>query len=257
MKKKFKILLIDCDISEIYYSSVTKSLGYTLGFSPKGEIRNKPKQLIIINDDKIKDWVYSDGVIGKYFNVDNKFIYLKSSDGNTISRLPETCKKLIASSNELLLRIDNNLGQSRPKFAYLPLIPKSFIEYYIKEYNKGNQIKFVDIIYERNAVHCLVDESPEYLLKTNQQNEISIVISEENIDKIIESYGYHNVDKTGTDGQKAFFQGAKDMYIKLKSEEKKYSKEEVIELINTKLIEFDTPAGFKAVFKSNLLELFK
>ncbi len=241
MKKKFKILLIESKDKEeatLFKDSIYDKL--VISIHPNSKIVSKIIykdcdyfDLIIISDNEIKenDWFY---------NENTKSIFKSINKPNFEGEF-----KIISSSNSKL---------------NLPLIPKSFIEYYISEYNKGNIIEEVGIEIDLIETGCFViDGELEEQLKTNQQNEISIVIPEEK--------NFHYADNREEDkeivlklallkleyklddefdnklekiGIKFATKLACDNAIKL-SKENKYSKEEVKVLLDRladKLIDF-------------------
>ncbi len=103
--------------------------------------------------------------------------------------LPMDSEKIIATTNKYLII---NIGGD-----ILPLIPKSFIEHFISEYNKGNIVESVDIEleeYDHDEEWSEISgayETYKLRLKLNPQNEISIIIPEKkkdswNRDEVIE-----------------------------------------------------------------------
>jgi hypothetical protein len=59
-----------------------------------------------------------------------------------------------------------------PQEIYLPSIPKSFVEYYISEFNQGNIIHQIDIELEEYGTVMKDFKDINYRLKLNRQNEI-------------------------------------------------------------------------------------
>ena len=115
-------------------------------------------------------------------------------------------------------------GEYFGAFKNLPSIPQLYIEYFITEYNKGNQIKTVEVELEEDGDDCFTGRrSYSYNLKLNQNNEISI---------IFQSYLLYS---------KA---------LDITKDEKKYSKEEVQELFE-KYIDANKPILYPRL-KENL-----
>ncbi len=176
MTKKHKVLLIDCKSSHLWLQN--SKLYFNNEFESYNSNQTIPKQLIIISDDEIKenDWFMYNGNDGWMLCLAKK---------GYIQGIEEY--KIISSSNPQLKQIIPRHNDFDSEYQ-LPLIPKSFIEYFIADYTKGNIIEEVEIeidlngccgsignsCFERN--HC----SETIKLKTNQQNEISIVIPEKN-----------------------------------------------------------------------------
>ena len=114
----------------------------------------KTQHLYILSDEKIKegDWC---------LNLDTNDIFKLGKYG------VNNAKKIIATT-------DTSLG--------LPLIPESFIKYYISEYNKGNIITDVEVEYEDNGEEGWIGDdyngepfwNEKLELKVNPDNTINI-----------------------------------------------------------------------------------
>jgi hypothetical protein len=107
-------------------------------------IYSKSFHLHILSNDEIKK--------GDYYIF--KTAVLRAED-NSIDN--DYCKKIIATT-DISLKYDTGKVSSSitcgdiPIYKSIPQIPKSFIEYYITEYNKGNIIKTVYVEVTDNGV---------------------------------------------------------------------------------------------------------
>ena len=118
--------------------------------------------------------------------------------GEGITPMQGECEKIIATTDPTLLLKLTDKSLDGIKYNHLPIyipsISKSFIEYFIEEYNQGRVIKEVEVelikywVNSKNEIGenftdiALYEESINdfdailnYTLKLNQQNEISIV----------------------------------------------------------------------------------
>jgi hypothetical protein len=82
-------------------------------------------------------------------------------------------KRIIATTDNSLLVKNNDMFSTE-----LPQIPQQFIDYYINEYNRGNIITKLLVEVEMWA-HS--EENPQWKVKLNQDNEVSILISDKSI----------------------------------------------------------------------------
>lgn len=108
-------------------------------YSPNYSYANAVFQnFYILSDEKIKegDWYENNGVI---FKADDKF-----DDGNNPNQ-NQNNKKIIATTDKSLL---DYAGDTDYYKQSIQLIPQSFIEYFVSEYNKGNVITEVMVEYE-------------------------------------------------------------------------------------------------------------
>jgi len=99
--------------------------------------------LYFLSGDKIKegDW---------YYDSDFKSIRKSCFPGELPPFLRRRCKKIIVTTDESLLLFGNSIsGKTEKSFkGILPQPSQSFIEKYVEEYNKGNQITEVLVEYE-------------------------------------------------------------------------------------------------------------
>ncbi len=114
------------------------------------EYNIQANHLYIISDEEIKegDWVYTGNKIKQVKEVTNKHSYLVFDDETLLS---SDCKKIIATTDNL---------DAREKGLRLPQPSQSFIDKYISEYNKGNQIVDVMVEYEEFALHYQGNREP-------------------------------------------------------------------------------------------------
>lgn len=102
---------------------------------PSGKSNNKAQHLYILSDEETKegDWV-------KHGLID--IVYQVNKD-NYEATIHNKSKKIIATTDNTI-----KFPERFPPFVTLPQIPKSFIEVFISEYNKGNIITDVMVEYE-------------------------------------------------------------------------------------------------------------
>jgi len=135
---KGKVVLLDSkNYSAITYTVFLYSaLVYSKHYKLEKGTKDTYKHLYITSDEviKIEDWVICKNDV------------FKPECKEEINDLQNWCKKIIATTDKSL---------------NLPLIPQSFIETYIEEYNKGNMIENIEIEIEdrftiyKNCNNCL------------------------------------------------------------------------------------------------------
>jgi hypothetical protein len=147
--------------------------------------------LYIISDDEIKkgDWFIFADAPKEVGNFPNYKIIQATTNHKAVG-----CKKIIATTNNSLI-IQYNITDDDIK---IPQIPKSFIEYYITEYNKGNVIDKVMVEYQ----DAFKLSEGEAFLDTN----------------------YHTISKQLVINS--------DNTINIKSVKDSWTKEEIVKLIN-------------------------
>lgn len=144
MKKKCNVVLIATDKAENALLKGTRNINYHHGYLTQdyllNELNRKSYHLYITSNDEIKegDWIYH--------RIKGVFKY--SNDIDTI-KSKITLFKIIATT-------DTELHKDRVAKIGLP-----FIEKYISEYNKGNQIKEIDVEFEQ-GYEGLLDFIPYY-----------------------------------------------------------------------------------------------
>jgi hypothetical protein len=131
-----------------------------------------PQSDLEISKIKEGDWCINTGG-----NISDSFPFQPSK--GVINNPLLKIEKIIATTNsELLFHDKKPIGENlNGLWKILPSIQQSFIEHFISEYNNRNIIKHVEV--ELVWVNRKRNHSKEFILKLNQQNEISIVISEE------------------------------------------------------------------------------
>lgn len=136
----------------------------------EGAVYQECQHLYIISDEEIKvgNWIY------RY--EDKKVFQSKSyfSEGNPLKKGLIT--KIIATTDKsITINGYDSLDEDAVVNCYLPQIPQQFIEKWIEEYNKGNQIEeiFVEYVQELSidSNKHLIEEA---YLKINSDNTISI-----------------------------------------------------------------------------------
>lgn len=137
----------------------------------------QPQHLYILSDEEIKegDWFvgFADGSIKPF---------VKQADESTVEinnwqlnkKGHSSNKKIIATTNKSII-----LPERFPSFTYLPQIPQSFIEHFVKEYNKGNVITEVMVEYESIGAYANPKYDSDYQLKINPDNTINISTSKD------------------------------------------------------------------------------
>jgi len=142
MYKKHKIVLIK--------SNEDANVGQNNWYLPNSQqlvIDNKLSHLYILSSDiivKEGEWYISHKVNG---------IYQASTDicAGSSSTIIATTNNLIGATRINYIRRDNELSISS--------IPKSFIKYYIKQYNKGIVLEEVKVLFdENNTPNCIDNE---------------------------------------------------------------------------------------------------
>lgn len=131
-----------------------------------------PYDLYIISDDEIKegDWVTDGEKVYKAPNADGFIGFYK----------------IIATTDKSLFKEVSSIGYTEDRARkfygkeYLPQIPQSFIEHFVSEYNKDNQITEVMVEYEKfepnpQTISKEFDfDDIKFELKTNPNNTINI-----------------------------------------------------------------------------------
>lgn len=144
---------------------------------------HKPKHLYILSDEEIKEG--------------DKDFYINTSNIQ-IERVKKVTKYSEHKEYEVLIEVYGNRNQYKPVEVYgkiiattnpelrgLPQISQSFIETYIKEYNSGNIIKEVMIVYQ--SIQCLDHKN----CKVKHKHIISIPRTDSNNVIIIRSYSFY------------------------------------------------------------------
>lgn len=114
-------------------------------FCAGGDIYLKSQHLYIISDDVIKegDW---------YFNpAGNQIVKCEYKHETIACKQEPVCKKIIATTDSSLIIYEHQVfrnGLARLKEVKLPQPSQSFIEKYIKQYNKENIITDVMVEYQ-------------------------------------------------------------------------------------------------------------
>jgi hypothetical protein len=129
------------------------------GFYPVDGIR---QYLYITSDDEIKegDW---------YYSPETKQVYNQS---NHETSLP--CKKIVATTD---IQITSDF--STPGQTFVPSIPESFIQAYMKAYNEGKPITEVDLEIEETKERVITSigtmiVSNTFVIKTRPDNTVII-----------------------------------------------------------------------------------
>ncbi len=118
-------------------------------------------------------------------------------------------KKIVASSDRLEIgkyddRYSNVYISGKSINPCLPKPSDSFINSYIKAFNEGNPIQFVMVEYEKSTYNDWIKTAtpqPEYKIKTDKNNTITITRCKENysaeeVNKILDSFAERFVANT-------------------------------------------------------------
>jgi hypothetical protein len=168
------------DKNELKYS---KQYGFEL-FDEKNNFRHiNKKNIYILSNEKIKE--------GDWFIHKNKWLhqckYLLGEDKSEIYDGKDShyfdfdCKKVIATTDvSLLININCQTYKREHCGGYccgIKKINEKFIEYYIKEFNKGNILNkaFVECKYKINKSAGHFHQYREYYFFANGNNEINIL----------------------------------------------------------------------------------
>ena len=155
MKKTHKVVMLPTEkASRIHLANNKLIYGKEL-FTDGLTGRNQ--HLYIISDDEIKegDW---------YYSPETKQVYNQS---NHETSLP--CKKIVATT-DTSLKVTDLISD---KYAvYVPQIPESFIQAYIKAYNEGKPITEVDL--EMDCDHNQMPNKVIDIIKTRPDNTVII-----------------------------------------------------------------------------------
>ena len=124
--------------------------------------------LYIISNDEIK---YGDWCID---TVDNNFIFrITNSFIKNNPNYKDYCEKIIATNDNSLWEHDDTVPYPKTRPA-LPEPSQSFIEVFVREYNKGNIITDVLVEYEPIYLSVLKEKILGYKLKISKDNTITI-----------------------------------------------------------------------------------
>ncbi len=138
---------------------------------------------------------YQEWYIGKYNGKSFDFV---NNQGNFDSSLFKA-RKVITTTDKSII-----LPERFPSFTYLPQPSYSFIDSYIKAFNEGNPIKYVMVEYEKSTYNDWIKTAtpqPEYKIKTDKNNTITITRCKENysaeeVNKILDSFAERFVANT-------------------------------------------------------------
>ncbi len=190
MKKKLRVVMLPINEKALGYLILSNNKLFT--YKPNyvftdGYLQSIPatkQHLYFLSDEEIKggDWCIMLDSFGNVFSNPQQYL---AKEGQFLNK---GLKKIIATTDSSYLLGINDRGQSRPEFSYLPQPPQSFIEEYIKLYNKGKQITEVMIEYEESAecdcyytkhckstmlddkTHCRDGENIKQILKINSRD---------------------------------------------------------------------------------------
>ena len=133
--------------------------------------------LYITTDEEIKDgdWFLMNGCILRQCSLHKGDIL------DTLGGLhhKSVCKKIIATTDKLILKTSKSIDKEQFPDILVPQIPQSFIDYFVEQYNKGNVIDKVLVEYLLNETgnYREFDCTPKLKqkLKINLDNTINIL----------------------------------------------------------------------------------
>jgi hypothetical protein len=182
----------------------------------------QPQHLYILSNDEIKEgnWVIA---------LDTNIVFKCNAyeAEKPIKQFKNLYKKIIATTDSSLEIPDRNGAPQYDPYG-LPQIPKSFIEYFISEYNKDNVISKVLVEVEhssKNSTVNLLCNDGNFQIKLNQNNEIFILTEQkqETLENFALELGYvwENTESSARRVLEKFFEYQKQSY----------SREEVVKLL--------------------------
>jgi hypothetical protein len=234
----------ECDIVMLKSGKNNSKIGLNLNavtgkllyYFEQGARHDETQHLYILSNEEIKedDYVYHKTFgLGKIIIENNEECFQSipkhSNDGSIITpwkrNIPDI-KKVIAITDKSLIDESKLMRECYPYSIHQ--IHQQFIEYFINEYNKGNMITKVLVEvgelwvggsdYRRGGY-------PEWQIKLNQNNEISILTEQKTLEEAALQYLTNKYGKMTPDEIIKFLEGAKWQA------EQSYNREEVIELI--------------------------
>jgi hypothetical protein len=225
------VVMLQTDKAEnSLYASYDKILNYYSGHLTQDYLKNvllaKSYHLYILSNDEIKkgDWFFSsENTIEKYIGSIMP-IYLD--------------KKIIATTDSSLKQDLEYINGGKCGEVCLLQIPKSFIEKYITEHNKGNVIS--NVLVEIEDDYSSVPENEEDIIfpwrayvtskiKVNQSYEISILTKKKTLLSNLQSELQKYIDKRHNQDECSGFVDGFERACELDKES--YSREEVVALL--------------------------
>ena len=157
MFKKCKVVMLPTNQKTKYlmvYSDVEKTKGKLILNGLKNDEYKEYQNFYIISDDGIKegDWFVRNNEIHQCYKIHNDEIEFKTSKNsvycgtNTLWN-KNYCKKIIATTDSSLWRPSHKYASD---VILLPQPSQQFIEKFIEEYNKGQQITECLVEYEEH-----------------------------------------------------------------------------------------------------------
>ena len=189
MWKKCKVVMLATDKrdntkSMLWLGRISNRLRYNANGTSWIDSSVLIQHLYILSDDEIKegDWILTSA---------NKVVIAL----NIHEKLPNDAKKVIATTDSSLRILKSHAIHEVGDVIKVPLIPQSFIEKYVSEYNKGNKIEEVMVEYEDELTPNRQLSSKNRIPKINPDNTINIKSikdswTREEIIKIIHKFNY-------------------------------------------------------------------
>ena len=148
--------------SQLYQHSENKRL--VAGFMNSRSTKDIPVDIYITSNEKIKkdDWSYND--------ILKEIVQNNCSSNRLVSINANEHNHKIIATTDISLTIKGEQEGENTWYNPLPQLSQQFIEKYIEEYNKANQI--VDVLVEITDSYLEVDYTSK--LKLDSQNQITI-----------------------------------------------------------------------------------
>ena len=156
----------------------------------KGLVTNgghiQAQHLYILSDEEIKegDWVYENNLnqetkIYQILKREDRLMFFRfRSVPIWLDKDQHGCKKIIATTDYLILKTSKSINKKQFPDIIVPQIPQSFIEYFVEQYNKGNiitkvMVEYEEILGDEGIIKVAFGET-DFKLKIKPDNTINI-----------------------------------------------------------------------------------
>ena len=206
MYKKCKVVMIATDekVESYIYLTPKNQLFVNIRNTVPKDVFFNPQHLYILSDDEIKKGDYSQ----TFKAVPNREMVIHHciDNGDVESANSLECPKVIASTDTSLHAIKfrgTKLEAPSKCLRGIAVIPQSFIDLYVSEYNKGNKIE--EVMVEHFRPNEAYQISEHWSIKVNSDNTINIksikdIWTREEVIEIIERLAFLDIcvfDKSG------------------------------------------------------------
>jgi len=200
MKKSAQVVMLPTNEKAVigFLTQKGKERGHLVHFDrPMPNILDSENQhLYFLSDEEIKDGEY--GFCMNLFNQGHQpYQIIFKMDSEQRQAMIELGGQKNANVFKIIATTDNTVKfpERFPSFVTLPQIPQSFIEKFVKEYNKGKLITEVMVEYEWNKTGRKIRKLDvfDHILKINPDNTIDISMpkdswSREEVVELIQKY---------------------------------------------------------------------